>query len=405
MEQLRTRAKIHPNANAQFQRCTGAMQIVTGRVQSLLLAAAIFTGAQALLAPAFAQSADTGLRLGIMVPRDGNFAILGDQIINGVTVMRENTGVQITQTLVEPDTCDAEGGTDAASAFVEAGVDAVIGFLCLESLTTALPILSASGIPSLSLGVRSGIVAEDAARNNWLFFRMAPRADDEARKITYTISTQWLGKPLALIEDGTIYGRELTESVRLMLEEIGISPIFTDNFRPSQDRQFSLVRRLEKSGATHVFVGGDRQDIATIVRDSADAGLQLEFLGGDALNATDGEPALANGVLAVTLPQAQIEPSARRAVALFDAAELGVSGYTLPAFAATQVLLAARDAHPDLTLAKALKNTEYETVIGPIEFDSFGERKDNPFELMVWYDGVFVPSDLTNDANSQGPSQ
>ena len=174
-------------------------------------------------------------------------------------------------------------------------VDAVVGFLCMESLVSALPILSSEGIPAITLSVRSKIVAEDAAKQDWLFFRLAPRDDDEAEKIAEAITSKWLGKPLALIEDGTIYGRELAESVRLSLEETGISPSFTDNYRPSQDKQFGLVRRLERSGATHVFIGGDRIDAAIIARDSAYAGLNLTFLGGDALNAAEDGPTLVNG--------------------------------------------------------------------------------------------------------------
>ncbi|WP_419912745.1 branched-chain amino acid ABC transporter substrate-binding protein [Hoeflea sp.] len=369
-----------------------------------LFAALVLAGFQFCSTHVSAQETDESLRLGVLVPTEGNFAILGQQIINGINVLKDNSGLAITEILEEPDTCDAEGGQDAASAFVEAGVDAVIGFLCMESLAAALPVLSASDIPSISLGVRSAIIAEDANRNDWKFFRLAPRDDDEAKMITRVISTDWLGKPLALVEDGTIYGRELTESVRILLEEMGISPIFVDNFRPSQDRQFGLVRRLERSGATHVFVGGDRQDAATIARDSAEADLDLLFLGGDALNAAEGDPPLANGFLAVTLPEPRFLPSATRAVKQFDDAGISISGYSIPSYAAGQILLAAKRAASvaRAPLAEYMAGREFFTALGPIEFDDFGERKDNPFELMVWYDGTFVPTNLADELQTEG---
>ncbi|MDA4848212.1 branched-chain amino acid ABC transporter substrate-binding protein [Hoeflea poritis] len=367
-----------------------------------LLAALFIAGFHSSVAGAIAEEADNSLRVGVFVPTEGNFAILGEQIINGIKVLKENSGLAIAEVLEEPDTCDVEGGQDAASAFAEAGVDAVIGFLCMESLAAALPILSASDIPSISLGVRSAIIAEDANRSDWLFYRLAPRDDDEAKMITRVISTDWLGKPLALVEDGTIYGRELMESVRLMLEEIGISPIFVDNFRPSQDRQFGLVRRLQKSGATHIFIGGDRQDAATIARDSAEAGLGLVFLGGDALNAAEGEPPLADGFLAVTLPEPRFLPSATRAVKQFDDAEISISGYSIPAYAAGQILLAAKRAAAatQAPLADYLTGREFFTALGSIQFDDFGERRDNPFELMVWHEGTFAPADLSSEVRS-----
>tara|TARA_R110002126_G_scaffold28093_1_gene93702 strand:+ start:12682 stop:13830 length:1149 start_codon:yes stop_codon:yes gene_type:complete len=363
---------------------------------SYVLAACVLSAGHTLVAPAMAQSADQGLRIGIMKPEEGAFSVLGNQIVNGINMLASSTDLDISEILIEPDTCDAAGGTDAASAFAEADVDAVIGFLCMESLSAALPILSSEGIPAITLGVRSQIIAEDSEQNGWLFYRLAPRADDETRMIAQIISTQWQGKPVALVDDGTIYGRELAESVRIMLEEKGQSPIFIDNFRPSQEKQFGLVKRLEKSGATHVFIGGDRQDAATIARDSIASGFNLTFLGGDALKAASSEPDLAEGVLAVTLPEPQYLPSARQAVAQFDSADLSANGYTIPAYAAGQILLAAKAVSiaRSVPISQVLKREKFTTAIGMIAFDALGERKDNPFELMVWKDNTFIPASL-----------
>ncbi len=368
-----------------------------------VLAAVSLTGISLFLTKAPAQAFIAVLCVGIIVPTEGNFAVRGEQVLAGMEVLAANSGSGIAEILEEPDSCDATGGEDAASAFVEAGVDAVIGFLCMESLTSALPVLSASGIPAITLGVRSGIISDDAQRNDWLFYRLSPRADDEAKMITRIISTDWKGKPLALIEDGTIYGRELMESVRLQLEELGISPVFVDNYRPSQDKQFGLVRRLEKSGATHIFIGGDRQDAAIIARDSQAADLGLTFLGGDALNAAESQPPLANGFLAVTLPEPRFLQSAERAVSQFDDAEISISGYSIPAYAAGQILLAAKRAAnaASAPVSEFLTDKEFFTAMGTVEFDEAGERKDNPFELMVWYNGTFMPANLGDGARSE----
>ncbi len=369
---------------------------------ALLLCAAM---SWSIATPARAQAVDEGLRIGVLAPAEGTFQILGDQIVDGITIFASSAGGLVSDVVQEPDTCDAAGGTDAASAFVEAGVDAVVGFLCMESLMAALPILSDSGIPAITLGVRSSIVAEDAAKNGWLFYRLAPRADDEAKKITETIASKWVGKPLALVEDGTIYGRELAESVRLLLEEIGITPQFIDNYRPTQSKQFSLVRRLEKSGATHIFVGGDRQDAAIIGRDSREADLNLTFLGGDALNAADGDPTLPNGFLAVTVPDPMLLESSKNAQAQFENTGRSPEGYGLPAFSAGQILLDAKRASVarEIPLAQALRATPFDTAIGSIEFDDFGERKDNPFRLMVWRNGLFLPVDRSSEAPRPQP--
>ncbi|MBW8636493.1 ABC transporter substrate-binding protein [Hoeflea sp. WL0058] len=344
---------------------------------------------------AHAQSRPQGLRIGIFAPSDGNFSILGEQVDQGVRIFADTAPGSIVDIVDEPDNCDAESGADAASAFVEAGVDVVIGFLCMESLASALPILSSSDIPAITLGVRSELVSEDADRFGWEFYRLAPSVADESDKIAETIATQWSGKPLALIDDGTVYGRELAESVRLALETTGIKPVFVDNYRPSQEKQFPLVRRLEKSGATHIFLGGDRPDAAIIARDAAEAGLELTFMGGDALNAPDADPPLANGVFAVMLPGAETLDTAAAARAVFERTETPANGYRIPAFAAAQIALASKRSAEmaDTSVAQEMSKGAFRTALGPISFAADGDRRDNPMRLMVWRDVEFVPAD------------
>src|SRR3546814_9913701 len=103
---------------------------------------------------------------------------------------------------------------------------------------------------------------EVALRNGWPLFRMAPADGDEAEKLAGIILEKWKAEPIALVEDGTIYGRELASAVRQSIEAGGITPVFVDTYRPGQEQQVALVRRLRKAGATHVLVGGDRNDVA-----------------------------------------------------------------------------------------------------------------------------------------------
>jgi len=355
-----------------------------------------------LVSPAHSQPRDDRLRIGVFVPTEGNFALLGDQVREGLQIFTATAGRDSVDLLEEPDSCDAESGADAASAFAEANVDAVVGFLCLESLVAALPILSSNDIPVLSLGVRSAIVGEDTKRLGWSFFRMAPNERDEPEKIAEIIAKIWSGEPLALVDDGTVYGRELAESVRLALETKGIKPVYVDNYRPSLDKQFSLVRRIQKSGATHVFIGGDRQDAAIIARDAAEAELDLVFMGGDALNAPDGEVPLSDGVLAVMLPDPDRLATAQDLTKVFDRADMTPNGYRIPAYAAGQIVQAAHMATRTgaKSLVQAISSQPFDTVLGKITFDADGDMEPNPLKLMVWRDVEFVPANETGGAGN-----
>ena len=168
-------------------------------------------------------------------------------------------------------------------------------------------------------------------------------AKAEAAKVTEIILSRWKNEPLGLIEDGTIHGRELVETVRSALADIGLTPTFSDTYRPAQEQQVSLVRRLAKSGVTHVFTGGDRADTAIIARDAASEKLALTLMGGETLDAANVPVPLANGVLAVSLPDYATLPDAKGAVDAMTAAKLLPEGYVLPAFAAVTLLEQAKD--------------------------------------------------------------
>src|SRR5690606_40871144 len=92
---------------------------------------------------------------------------------------------------------------------------------------------------------------------------------------------KWRSNHFAIIDDGTIYGRELAENLRAEAELAGLEPVLVDTFRPQLENQIGLVGRLRRSGATHVFVGGDRFDIAVIARDARNLGYDVTFAGGD----------------------------------------------------------------------------------------------------------------------------
>ena len=119
----------------------------------------------------------------------------------------------------------------------------------------------------------------------------------------------WRGKNFAIIDDGTIHARELAESLRIAAEARGLKPVFVDTFRPALENQLALVNRLKKSGATHVFVGGDRSDIAILARDAAARKVPLTIAGGETLSAAPDDVPLADSVLMIGMPQPAKTPA------------------------------------------------------------------------------------------------
>ncbi|MFN7024405.1 MAG: branched-chain amino acid ABC transporter substrate-binding protein [Pseudorhizobium sp.] len=330
--------------------------------------------------------------IGVVAPTSGSYALLGAQVLAGARAAAEMTG----DTLVEiNEDCEAEDATAVADQLTEAKAVAALGFLCSETLIGALPQLKAEGMPAITLSVRSSILMEDALRDDLPLFRMAPAEGDEAERISAVILDHWKAEPIALIEDGTIYGRELVSAVRGKIEEAGLAPVFVDTFRPGQEQQVALVRRLQKAGATHVFIGGDRTDISIIARDAAAENVGLQIMGGDTMRATNRPVPLREGTAAIALPDYSALPEASQAVEALRSRLIEPEGYVLPAYAAVQIMSQASRATPPM--AQALQSLRFQTVIGTLSFGQDHELAENPLRLQEWRNGTFLPAEVPTD--------
>lgn len=326
--------------------------------------------------------------LGVAAPLSGPFALLGVQVRDGATVAAEKTGADLA--LVD-DQCSAAGGEKAAQEFIARKVTMAVGFLCSETLEAALPALKQAGIPVITVGVRTNSLTDQRQKTGWPIYRLAPRADAEATAVARIIPGLWRDKPFAIVDDGTIYGRELAETLRASVEQLQLKPVFLDVFRPQLDNQLGLVGRLRKAGAERVFVGGDRDDIAVMTRDSAQLGAGIEFAGGEALRGASNGVPLARGTIMIGLPEWS-EIADPGVIALFGTENIMAEGFVLPSFAAVEIAVAASAGDTTgIGLFGRLDEDEFKTAIGPIRFDAKGDLATSPYRAYQ-FDGLrFVP--------------
>lgn len=344
--------------------------------------------AAALFLPLPAGAAD--LVIGVAAPASGPMASLGAQLLDGAeAAAAELPGDPVTLATAD-DACTAEGGAEAARRLIADNVAVVVGFLCTEAIEAALPLLSEAHIPVVTPGVRANALTDQRHKTHWPVYRLAPRADAEAAAVGSLLTSLWRDGLFAIVDDGTIYGRELAESLRLAAEMQGLKPVFTDTYRPQMDNQIGLVGRLRRAGAAHVFVGGDREDIAVIGRDAEKLGVALEIAGGEALRAAPGPVPLAAGTLMIGLPDgtATAPPAVLERL---GAEGVAVEGYVLPGYAALQIAAAALGADGDA--AQNLAAFSFATVLGDIRFDDKGDRAGNPYRLFRFDGTRFVEVD------------
>lgn len=323
--------------------------------------------------------------IGVVAPLSGPEAILGEQLLAGA-----RAGAGGTALVEADDACSTDGGARAAAQMRERGVKAVVGFLCTAALEAAMPILSAAGIPVIDVGVRTDRLLKRRETDHWPLWRIAPGSGDEAAALVRFVRERWQGESVGLIEDGTAGGRDLADRVRETLEGQGYRFALVDNYRPAEEKQFALARRIAASGVTHLLILGSRPDIAVIARDAAELKLDLRILGGEALvdaSRSDGVP-LAEGVMAVASGRDTAWAPAETAAPN--------EGY---AFAGRVGAEIARDA-----LAKAqTSGRSVETVLGndalatesagPVRFGADGAAAILPFRAYRWTGDRFQAED------------
>jgi branched-chain amino acid transport system substrate-binding protein len=329
-------------------------------------------------------------KIGVIAPLSGSFARLGNQIADGATVaVAANKAVSIA---AADDKCDAAGGAAAAKQMIQANVMIVVGFLCSESLEAALPILSQKGIPVITPGVRSRTLTELRADQPYPVFRLAPSDNKEANETGDILAGLWHSTPFAIVDDGTIFGRELAASVRARLEDKGLKPVFADTYRPGLDNQNALVGRLKRAGATQIFVGGERDDVAAIGRGAVALGYPLVIASGEALNASGDGGDLAVGTLMIAPREPQTLESAKNAKNAIELAGKVAEGYAIPAYAAAEVaiqMLTTAQAQAG-SLTDLLHKNTFKTALGAVQFDAAGERIADTYRLQSYDGSQFV---------------
>ena len=305
-------------------------------------------------------SADEGVA--VLAPLSGPFAPIGRNIA------RTAQSVIDTDVPVVDDGCDAETATAAARDVIASGSKLVIGLPCIDAFDAAAPDLAEAGIAILAVGLQAeDITGTPRGAETWPVFRIGAPATAEFAVLADHVTTYWRDVSFAVIDDGTLYGRQLTENLRLLLSDAALEPVFVDAYRPLLQNQTALVRRLQRAGATHVVIGGEARDAAVIAANAAAIGYPLQLAGGSVLIAPPEDGHLPDGTIIAAIP-AEID---------------------LARMAAQIAITAAAD--PGRAPSESLRTDSFETDWGPITFSEDGEPDFAFFQVHQIRNGRLAP--------------
>ncbi|MFN3655722.1 MAG: amino acid ABC transporter substrate-binding protein [Pseudolabrys sp.] len=371
-----------------------------------MLASAMLLGAAALPATA----ADP-LRIGLSLSLTGPTAPAGKQVLAGLEIWREDINAKggLLGRPVQLVYYDDQGNPSNAPGIYEKlmGVDKVdllIGPYSTNVIAAAMPAIIQRKRTTIGI---FGLGANKAF-NYPKYFSMNSQGPSPANysKCVFDLAAEQKPKPVrvALIGADVEYSRHALDGARENVKNMGFELVFERSYPMSTTDFTPIVRAVQASNPDVVFVASLPVDTAGIVRAAKEIQFKPKIFGGAMLGLLvtgikqQLGPAI-NGYISnefyIPAPSLQFEGT-QRMLAEYQkrAAGLGTDplGYTYPpyAYAAGQILAEAvtkTKSLDDDKLADYLRQTTFNTVIGPIKFGAQGEWT-TPRIICIQFQGV-----------------
>lgn len=361
------------------------------------LAAALFLAASSLAAAA------QELRVAVVGPITGQDAAFGEQMKRGAEMavkdINAKGGVLGKQLRLDigDDACDPKQAVAVANQVANTGVALVVGHFCSGASIPASAVYAENGILQITPASTNPLLTDDAAKNGWTnVFRTCGRDDAQGRVAGTYLLEHFKGKPIAIVQDKTAYGKGLADETKKTINAAGVTEAMYESVNQG-DKDFSaLVSKMKEAKIAAIFYGGYFTEAGLIIRQAKQQGLDAVLMGGDALASEEywkitgdtGEK-----TLMTFSPDPRNMPSAQAAVAEFKAQGYDPEGYTLYTYAAIQVFAEAAakaNSVKEEAVAKTLRANKFDTVIGTIGFNAKGDVIGPDYVVYVWQNGKYA---------------
>ncbi len=324
-------------------------------------------------------------RLAVAVPLSGSLAADGEGIVRAVRLAAEQSHAAVE---VEPvdDRGDPAAAADAARRLAaDARVFAVIGHLTSGCALAASRVYGPAGLAMITPTATATELTLQQAGPDWrgprVVFRLPPSDAVQGAYAAQFAFSRFGLRRMWVLDDATPYGRGLADQFAAHFQRRGGRVAGRDSFARGS-RDFSAqIGRLLASGADGVFFGGDYLDAAVFLKQARREGARAVFLAGDGAKSDDlfslAGPAVQGAYFTVGGVPVEDLPSAGDFLTAYRQAYPGARPRTFDDYgyeAAKIALLALKRAGPDRAkVLEALRQTDYDGMIGRIVFDGDGD--------------------------------
>jgi len=338
--------------------------------------------------------ADT-IKIAIAGPFTGAVTQYGAMVKEGVDTAVEMInasggvlGKQL-EAVVMDDACEPKQGPVVANRVVNDGIHYVVGHVCSGATIAATNIYDSEGVLMISPSATAPAVTD--GKNYEMIFRTIGRDDQQgpaaAKFIIETIKPQ----AVAVLHDKQSYGQGIAAAVRDELEKAGVKVAMFEGINAGDSDYSAVITKIRSSGADFVYYGGYHPEMGLLLRQGAEQGLNVKFMGPEGVGNPDINAIAGNAVdgMLVTLPaDFTQDPANADVVKAFEDKKRNPGGaFQLTAYAATAAIAEGiKGAGEDdpVKVAKWLRANTVKTPIGELSWDDQGDLKQFRFDIFTW---------------------
>lgn len=337
------------------------------------------------------------IKIGVAASHTGLYAAFGEQLWRGVSLaiehINQDGGISGEQLLAvkADDQCKESLAANAAETLVnQERVDLIIGHVCSATSIVGSEIYRQADLLMIAPASTNPRVTDRRLPN---VLRVAGRDDDQGKVASGYIVNRLKAKRIAIIHDRDLYGKGLADATRAGLGDEKLV-LYTSLARGEEDYT-SVVDEILLKRSDLVYFGGLHTEAGILLRQLREKGFDGWFVSGAGIashNFVDKvkEPHYLSRALmtfGADPRDAVINPAGIEVVESFRQQGFEPEGYTLYAYAATQLAAEAirqTGSTDGVSLADWLKNNRVATVMGERAFDSKGDLTDSIYVMYRW---------------------
>lgn len=344
-------------------------------------------------------SARAEISIAVAGPMTGQYATFGEQMKNGAEMAVKDInaaggvlGEQL-KLFVEDDACDPKQAVAVANKAGSEGVVFVAGHFCSGSSIPASKVYEEENIIQISPASTNPKLTDEGG---WNVFRVCGRDDQQGGVAGNYIADKFPGKKIAILHDKTAYGKGLADETKRQLNSRGVTEAMYEAFTAGEKDYSAVVSKLKGAGIDVIYLGGYHTEGGLIIRQAAEQGYRPQLISGDAFVTEEfwkitGDTG--QGTLMTFSPDPRKNLDAAPVVERFRKAGIEPEGYTLYTYGAIQAWKQAVEKVGSVEdpekVAEALKDMEFDTVLGNFSFDDKGDVTAPGYVFYVWKDGAY----------------